>query len=238
MMDPLAIPPASNNTNKTLEEEGTIAVEQWTLRIKSFQDVQIQIPSNSVVSHLKDKARSALRKENDDADDDADDDLYLRLICKGRLLTPDHAPIQDFNVQDGDAVHAVLAKPAPPPSGTSTSDSNNGNRRRRRQRGTVVGPGGRVTRATTQGGENEDPDSSTSSGEDEEEGRERMGFDRLRTSGLSRQEITAIRAYFSRHVDRYAQQHDNSNTDEPDLRRRRLIMGKAIYIYIYIYIYI
>jgi hypothetical protein len=246
MLDPLATPPSSNNTNKTVEEEDTTVVEQWTLRIKSFQDVYVQVPSNSVVSLLKDKARSALGKNNDKDDADADDNLYLRLICKGRLLTPDHALIQEFNVQDGDAVHAVLAQPAPPPSSTTTGTatattttiptSNNGHRRRRRQRGTVVGPGGRVTRATIQGGENEDPDSSSSSGDDREEGRERMGFDRLRSNGLSRQEITAIRAYFSRHVERYVQQHANSNnnTDEPDLTRRRLMMGKSIYIISYL----
>lgn len=51
----------------------------------------------------------------------------------------------------------------------------------------------------------------------------RRGFDRLRSAGLSRQEITAIRTYFNRNVDRYVQQHPQDHQDEPDLRRRRLL---------------
>jgi hypothetical protein len=56
-----------------------------------------------------------------------------------------------------------------------------------------------------------------------------MGFDRLRaSSGMSRSEITAIRAYFSRHVDRHVAHLTNSTTattdpssSEPNLQRRR-----------------
>jgi DUF2407 C-terminal domain len=60
----------------------------------------------------------------------------------------------------------------------------------------------------------------------------RRGFDRLRNAGLRRSEVSAVRAYFSRHVDRFVRQHAdfataiaNSIPDtEPDalLRRRHL----------------
>jgi hypothetical protein len=198
----------SNSTGaKRLDDEEVVAtvgtLAEWTLRIKSFKDVDIRISSNAVVSQLKDTTRDSLGERAQGR--------YLRLICKGRLLQPDHAPIQEFSVKDGDVVHAVLAL-AQTTSNNSSSDTN----RRRRRRSIVVGPGGRVTRAANRG----NGDSSS----DEEEGRERIGFDRLRSSGLSRQEITAIRAYFSRHVDRYAQQHSDNHGEETDLSRRRLLI--------------
>eukprot|EP00980_Cylindrotheca_fusiformis_P003990 scaffold874_cov126-Cylindrotheca_fusiformis.AAC.23 len=225
MLDPLA-----SSSPKTLDDDdeedvgnsfdssnSMASIEEWTLRIKSFRDVEIQIPSNSVVSQVKDRIRAALKEK--------DRRRYMRLICKGRLLTPDHAPIQEFNVRNGDAVHAVLATATtttvPAANGTTSTSPTSGNRQRRRQRGTVVGPGGRVTRASL------DNESSSSSDDDEEEGRERLGFDRLRMGGLSRQEITAIRSYFSRHVDRYVQQHPESHPEESDLRRRRLLIGTS-----------
>lgn len=179
---------SSGNAKKVEEEE-------WILRIKSFKDVEIRVESHSSVSQVKQQVRAALG---------CGPDRYLRLICKGRLLSPDTAPLQEFNVHDNDFVHAVLA---------NTDQST-----RRRRRGQVVGRGGRVTRAR------DNDDSSSSEEEDEEQGRERRGFDRLRSSGLSRQEITAIRTYFSRHVDRHVQSHPNDHQHESDLRRRRLLM--------------
>jgi uncharacterized ubiquitin-like protein YukD len=186
------------------------------LRIKSFKDVEISVPPTSVVAHVKQQVRQALAEVVvvDDKEEEDDDDRHLRLICKGRLLAPDTAPIADFGVTDGDVIHAVLA---PLVKGDSASAQGAGHRRRRRN-GTVVGPGGRVTRAST----NDDGDSSSEENSgDEEQGRERRGFDRLRGSGLSRQEITAIRTYFSRHVDRHVQSHATDHADESDLRQRR-----------------
>eukprot|EP00934_Nitzschia_sp_Nitz4_P006512 Nitzschia sp. Nitz4//scaffold210_size37948//19937//20902//NITZ4_007690-RA/size37948-processed-gene-0.50-mRNA-1//-1//CDS//3329541930//6502//frame0 len=188
------------------------------LRIKSFKDVEISVPAGSVVAHVKQQVRAALGVK--------EEDRYLRLICKGRLLLPDDHPIQDFNVQNGDVVHAVLA---PASKGVSESSPNGGvsdtgggaSSRRRRRNGTVVGPGGRVTRvaASTAG----DGDSDASS--DEELGiRERRGFDGLRDGGLTRSEISAIRSYFSRQVDRYVEQNPDGHSDEPDALRRRLLM--------------
>lgn len=230
-------------------------VQQWTLRIKSFRDLELQLPSNSMVSDLKERTKNALGERAQDR--------YMRLICKGRLLSPDDSAIQEFNVKDGDVIHAVLAQPqAPaqlkeqerrakrdhgntntatiatiptiptiPGSNGSTAGSTLQRRQRRRGRGTVVGPGGRVTRV--QPGENDDADDSWGSGssdeEDTEMARERLGFDRLRGSGMSRSEITAIRTYFSRQVDRHIEELPNSHDEEPDLRRRRLLMGMYMF---------
>lgn len=47
--------------------------------------------------------------------------------------------------------------------------------------------------------------------EDLEPGVERLGFDRLRADGLSRSEISALRIYFSRNVDRFIQQRNQLN---------------------------
>jgi hypothetical protein len=240
-----------------------------TLRIKSFKDVEIHVPMHSNVSSVKELVRKALG---------TGEDRYLRLICKGRLLAPDAAPLRDFSVQHGDVVHAVLAAAgvrggqqaalsrasvvhSSSLGATANGNSNNSNNStttsQRRHRGTIVGPGGRVSRV-----HNHANDDDSTSSDDEETGnnsnanananananssgqpRIRMGFDRLRSSGLSRSEITAIRAYFSRHVDRLVAQTTTTNanggnghannprttttttitdhSDEPDLQRRR-----------------
>jgi DUF2407 C-terminal domain/DUF2407 ubiquitin-like domain len=192
------------------------------LRIKSFQDVTVHVPSNSNVAQLKELVRNTLGSEAQQR--------YMRLICKGRLLHPDAAPISEFKVHNNDVVHAVLAAPGvrgPTERRVPTSsDTNTNNNTSRRRGGTIVGPGGRVTRAPNASGGQWGSDDSNSSEDDddlEQGGRERMGFDRLRASGLRRQEITAIRMYFGRHVDRHIQQNPQDHQDETDLRRRRLL---------------
>lgn len=197
-----------------------------TLRIKSFQNVDLQVPSNSTVSQLKDLVRNSLGSQAQER--------YMRLICKGRLLHPDDAPISEFKVHNNDAVHAVLAAPgvrapaerrvASSSSSTTTNNNSSNTTTSRRRGGTIVGPGGRVTRAPNANGDSQWDNPNSSDDEEEmEQGRERMGFDRLRSSGLRRQEITAIRMYFGRHVERHIQLHSNEHQDETDLRRRRLL---------------
>ena len=121
------------------------------LRIRSFKDVEIAVPATSVVAHVKQQVRAALEQE--------DNDRYLRLICKGRLLLPDDYPISDFNVQNGDVVHAVLAP----------ANAEDDSRRRQRRHGTIVGPGGRVTRAPVN---HDEDDSSAASYEFDDEAME------------------------------------------------------------------
>ena len=257
------------------------------LRIKcSYGDMEIEIPDKgspqtTSVAQLKSLVRKALTNkeaekqgtQNKDEVAASFQDRHLRLICKGRLLSPDESVLSEFKVADQDVVHAVLG-PARKESvapiqrrkdrqRTTTAPEQHSrpsgtfhhllqqHQRRRRQRpnrgiGTIVGPGGRVTRAPrhgTEGSESSDDDSN----DDPERGRvrERRGFDRLRGAGLSRQEITAIRTYFNRHVDRYIQQQQQQqqasgsssieaastspppstlHLDEPDLSRRRLLV--------------
>lgn len=203
-----------------------------SLRIKSFKDVEIRIHDGSSVAQVKQAVRGALG--------DQAKDRYLRLICKGRLMAPDTSVLRDFSVHNGDVLHAVLA--AAGVGGGHQAALARGNVSRR-YRGTGVGAGGRVVRSDGDASDDDDDDASDAS-LDEEEGRvtnrnsssgrgnrERLGFDRLRTSGLSRAEVTAIRAYFSRHVDRFllarpevAAEAANGETDG---RRRRLLHEDA-----------
>jgi len=271
------------------------------LRIKSsYGDTEIEIPKRgcprtTTVAQLKavvrivllEKERKGEKGNLNDDNSNNNEDRYLRLICKGRLLSPDESLLSEFKVYDNDVVHVVLAasssssnrnkqqrKKNSATTTTTTSHHQQQQRRRhtnhrqRHNRGTVVGPGGRVTRVSTNNNEGDDDDSNSDDEYDDiERGggsrRERRGFDRLRTAGLSRPEITAIRTYFNRHVDRYIeqqqrqqqQQHDNNNSndisrdgeidmavttavgttaasnrlhlDEPDLRRRRLLIEET-----------
>ena len=176
-----------------------------TLFVKSFRDVEITVSDTASVSDLKQVVRRALGPSTENR--------YLRLICKGRLLAPDTATVKEFGVKQGDSLHAVLA--AAGVRGGQQAALARGTTRR--YRGTGVGPMGRIVRPS-----DEDVDFSDEEA-DEEEGRERIGFDRLRASGLSRQEITAIRSYFSRQVDTYIEENPTSAEEETDLMRRRLL---------------
>jgi len=136
---------------------------------------------------------------------------YLRLIASGRLLAPDKAPLSNFKVADGDVLHAVLAAPGV-----------RGGQQAAMARG-LTNRGSSSSRTRRMGGFNlrisDDTDGSDDDDDDDiEEGNERRGFDRLRSTGLSRDEIAAIRLYFSRQVDRFAEQrrNRNENNDEND----------------------
>jgi len=282
-----------NNNNNDDDDDDNNAI--MYLRIKSsYGDTEIEIPKRgcphtTTVAQLKAVVRIVIlekeRKKGNGNFNNNNEDRYLRLICKGRLLSPDESLLSEFKVCNNDVVHVVLAalssssyrnkQQRQKKSATTTATSHHQQQQRRRHtnnrqrhnRGTVVGPGGRVTRVFTNNNEEDDDSNSDDEYDDIERGggsrRERRGFDRLRTAGLSRPEITAIRTYFNRHVDRYIeqqqrqqqQQHDNSNSndingdgeigmavttavgttaasnrlhlDEPDLRRRRLLIEET-----------
>lgn len=213
----------------------SILGKSLALRIKSFKDVEIQINDSSSVAQVKQAVRSALGEQADGR--------YLRLICKGRLLAPDTSALRDFAVDNDDVLHAVLA--AAGIKGGQQAQLARGISRR--YRGTGVGAGGRAVRSNhnnnnNNGTDNDDDDDSgnDASGDEEEGGRtsnsygnstERLGFNRLRTTGLSRSEVSAIRSYFSRNVDRFVQSHPEVAAEaangETDLRRRRLLHEDA-----------
>ena len=208
------------------------------LRIKSFKDVEISVPAGSVVAHLKQQVKAALMDEEDQSS--SHHDRSMRLICKGRLLLPDDHPLTDFNVRDGDVVHAVLAPKPVQNNNNNNSSSRNTHREgeddkasphpprgRARRRHLIVGPGGRVTRAADESHDNSDDEDSLAAGG---VGGERRGFDRLRLPNngisdvpLSRNDVTALRLYFSRNIDRYLIQHpttaSSTEVEDPMLRR-------------------
>eukprot|EP00551_Chaetoceros_affinis_P014969 CAMPEP_0203696046 /NCGR_PEP_ID=MMETSP0091-20130426/7353_1 /ASSEMBLY_ACC=CAM_ASM_001089 /TAXON_ID=426623 /ORGANISM="Chaetoceros affinis, Strain CCMP159" /LENGTH=387 /DNA_ID=CAMNT_0050567747 /DNA_START=94 /DNA_END=1254 /DNA_ORIENTATION=- len=140
-------------------------------------------------------------------------DRYLRLICSGRLLAPDSTALSDLKcIKDGSVVHAILAAPGVRGGQQATLSRDRRHSSQRRLRGTGIGSNGLILPRRNNDEDDDD-------GEDIEEGRQRMGFDRLRANGMSRSEIIAIRAYFSRQVDRFIEQRNqlennsNSNTN-------------------------
>lgn len=77
--------------------------QELSLRVgcsNSSKTVGIQVWSSTTVADLKTKVRQALGPSAEGR--------YLRLIAKGRLLTPDAARISSFPIQDDDFLHAVL----------------------------------------------------------------------------------------------------------------------------------
>lgn len=152
-----------SSSSTTSSSDDNEEVQQLTLHVLSFKNVDINVQTDATVSHVKDVVRKALGPSTENR--------YLRLIAKGRLLAPDTALLKEFNVQNGDSLHAVLA--AAGVRGGQQAALARGTTRR--FRGTGVGPMGRIVRPSDEDAISEDE------AEDEEEGRERLGFDRLRS---------------------------------------------------------
>lgn len=166
------------------------------------KDVEVETYSDISVLQLKENIRSALGPNARGR--------YLRLITGGRLLAPDSARVGGFKLKDGDCVHAVLAaagvrggqQAALSRGAHSSSSTTNSRAARRRLRGLGIGSNGLILPR----GSNETDEDSEDDQDDVEQGRERLGFDRLRSAGLTRDEIAAIRIYFASHIDRYMEQ--------------------------------
>jgi len=186
-----------------LIKKETTHSSQLTLRIKSSanltNDLTVSTERSATVEQLKESIRSALGTSTQGR--------YLRLISSGRLMTPDTAGLDAFRLKEGSVVHAVLSvagvrggQQALLSRATTSTPS-------RRYRGSGVGPDGLVLPRST----NEDSDS-----DDAEEGRERLGFDRLRSEGLTRNEVSALRIYFTRQVTRYNNQQSRPLPQEEE----------------------
>lgn len=212
-------------TNKKKDDDAEIIFDQdetLTLRIKcnspgvdhSGQDSGMS--NYEVVTHAEASVHS-LKESIRNAIGQGARGRYLRIIASGRLLAPDVAPLSNFKISDGDCVHAVLAaagirggQQAAMASGLLPSSASG--RLARLSRGVGISSDGLIFTSN----------SSSDSDDDIENRRERFGFDRLRSTGLSRDEIEAIRLYFSRQVDRYITQHrqlspeNESSLDDPD----------------------
>ena len=170
----------------------------------------------ATVADLKASVRQAVLG-SDEPDEPDGGERYLRLIVRGRLLAPDAAPVSNFGLRDEDVVHAVVAaagvRGGPQErlargvdlsdigsgSGRGGAISSSGRRRGRSARGVGIDAAGIIVNG---GGtaNNDDSDSSDSDepgdgddADDLEAGRRRRGFDRLRATGLSREEVAILR---------------------------------------------
>ena len=163
----------------------------FPLRIKlNTADYTINVNQSVTVANLK---QWVLDCHDSSSNGNSGGDTYLRLIVRGRLMAPDTATLDTFNVTSSDVVHAVLAKegrgaqarmlrrlnrpsvhPGRRSNGNGFPDSSDSLNRLWRRIG--IDASGVVVRR-------EDDDSEESDEEDVEGGRvrqERRGFDRLR----------------------------------------------------------
>lgn len=221
-------------TSNTTEESMKIRIKSNIQNsISHTKDVTLLIPPSYTVHQLKEHVRSSCFNDTanngNDTSNGNDDgmnhitstttaiskDRYLRLICSGRLLAPDSIKISEFKcLKDGSVIHAVLAAPGirgGQQAALSRESSTDRNSRPIRFRGIGIGSNGLVLPLNN----DDDDDDDDAGGGDIEEGRQRIGFDRLRANGMSREEILAVRTYFSRHVDTFIEQRNqlSSNND-------------------------
>lgn len=204
---------SNNNKNSNHDGLSSEPSEDLNLRIRctspgSFAspDYEVATRSTASVCDLKDAVRDGMGPFSRGR--------YLRLIAGGRLLAPDTAPLSRFKVKDGDCVHAVLA-----------AAGVRGGMQAAMARGLAVSDGRTSSTSTSGAGDEdnvEDDEDDHDGEEDLEEGRERLGFDRLRANGLSRDEIGAIRLYFSANVDRFAEERGITVVNEDRRARLRL----------------
>lgn len=93
---------SENDTLSSSSDENTNEDEELRLFVKesSHNTVDVLVAPSLTISEVKQVVREALGET---------EQRYRRLICKGRLLAPDSASIREFNVREGDVLHAVLA---------------------------------------------------------------------------------------------------------------------------------
>lgn len=168
LLSPLtsSLSPSANGNG----ESSLISLRVKSSIINNNKNITVRISPSDAVEIIKEITRDTLGPDAQGR--------YLRLICKGRLLTPDTATLKDFpSIKDGDVIHAVLA--APGVRGGQQAALSRGSTQRR-YRGTGVGPGGRAVRPTSDSLDSDSDDDGNNS-DVLEEGRERLGFDRLRS---------------------------------------------------------
>lgn len=133
----------------------------------------------------------------------------MRLIASGRLLAPDSALLSVFKMKDADYVHAVVAPPGVQggqQAAMAAGVSSDGIISRRLMRNSGVGPTGVVW--NSEGDYDDDEEFDVESGRP----LERRGLDRLRSQGLNREEIAAIRLYFRPSIELFFSARRNDNT--------------------------
>eukprot|EP00522_Entomoneis_paludosa_P018353 CAMPEP_0172451892 /NCGR_PEP_ID=MMETSP1065-20121228/9727_1 /TAXON_ID=265537 /ORGANISM="Amphiprora paludosa, Strain CCMP125" /LENGTH=479 /DNA_ID=CAMNT_0013203863 /DNA_START=395 /DNA_END=1834 /DNA_ORIENTATION=- len=241
--------PAQQKSQET-RRRSPASLSHWPLRIKSTRDVLIRVRPCDTVGQMKEAVLQALGEDSThDAKSnkkDSPERRYVRLVCKGRLLAPDNTSLKDLKfVQPNDVVHAVLtAAPQQRKAGVQAAiqqgDYQNLSRRALRSAG-INAMGMAVRRNPTE--QEQDDDESSSSGEENDvenannrrgrarpTTRQQRGFERLRLAGLSRGEISAIRAYFSRQVDQFVEANPELMQEfnsEADVLVRRQMQEEA-----------
>lgn len=231
-----------DDTENLLEDDDDSNVLE--IRIKAGKDVTVRLADpdhTKTVLDLKHAAAAALEKSVQDH--------YIRLVAKGRLLAPDCALLQDLGVCTGDVIHAVMTTLAPGTGATgATGGTASTNRQqpqgpqaqlqrgttafqRRAFRGAGINAAGLAVRDVAADGSSPDSENENDDDDDVEAAAARLGFDRLRNSGMRRAEVTAMRSYFSRHVDRWIRQNgaaaEAAAGTEADPMRRRLMQEDA-----------
>lgn len=172
----------------------------WMIRIKSSRrDFSLSISPSATVASLQGEILSTLHR---------DGSSYVRLICQGRLLAPETALVSDF-CNDEAVVHAVVTHHR---VGALS------------RRGTGVSADGRAIRNHN----SDDSDDDNNDSDDEEMGTERLGLDRLRSTGLTRNEISTLRVYFNGAIDEWSRTHQSLvvQRETDGVRRRLLLEGK------------
>ena len=102
-VDDLMDETSSNGINGADKDDGGGSSGGLSLRVRgfSFKDVNIQVWTDQTVGEVKRIVRRALGPTSEGR--------YLRLISKGRMLSPDSAHVRDFSIRNGDVLHAALA---------------------------------------------------------------------------------------------------------------------------------
>ncbi len=187
------------------------------LRIKSSRDVEVHVSIDDTIATVKKTVLSALEMPTKP-------EPYVRLIAAGRLLAPDTALLQDFNIQNDHVVHAVVSNKSGAQAAAASPCASNA------LRGSGIDSTGRAVRRRSD--EEEDEESERLELGQRGSPRRRLGFDRLRDSvGFRRSEVATIRAYFSRSVDRWIRDNpaaaEEAARGETDLVQRRLLQEEA-----------
>lgn len=94
--------------------------------------------------------------------------------------------------------------------GTGRSSTGRGGADRGPLRGVGVNASGIIVPPSNSRDDTSSDEEDEGDGDDLEAGRQRRGFDRLRATGLSRDEIAAIRIYFARQVDRFGERRERN----------------------------
>ena len=188
-----------NNNNNNNKNTITTDLQQqsYNVRIKCSGGTDLPLNEEYNVTVSDTDSVEQLKCQVKHAIGKAAQGRYMRLIYGGKLLAPDAAKVEGFKLKEGVVLHCVLA-----PTGVRSNG--------------IQAAMARGDRPNLEIGSEEE----NSSSDDEETGNARRGFDRLRSSGLSRAEVATIRLYFAPQVEEYIRQTGVAQNNDPAVRPR------------------